>query len=123
MSRKPPVPKGVGSNARALWRSVTGTFTLDPNEVALLREVVRIVDRLETLEEEIAREGVMVDGGPKGPASVPNPALVEARQQQIVLGRLMTTLRLPEDWTSGVRPQRRGAARGPYGPRSMAAVG
>jgi hypothetical protein len=113
---KPRAPSGLGSKARRLWREVVDTFELMPHELPLLREVVRVVDRLEQLEEVIAEEGVMEGGKP-------HPALVEARQQQIILGRLLTTLRLPEDWADvGSRPQRRGAARGPYGSRKLGSV-
>lgn len=113
---KPKAPAKLGAAARELWRQVVDTFDLMPHEVPLLRELVRIVDRLEALERAVAADGVLVDGKP-------HPALVEARQQQIVLGRLLSTLRLPEDWTDATsRPQRRGAARGSYGSRRLDVV-
>jgi hypothetical protein len=114
---KPRAPSGLGSKARRLWREVVDTFELMPNELPLLTEVVRCVERLEQLEDVVQEEGVM------GADGRPHPALVEARQQQIILGRLLTTLRLPEDWADvSSRPQRRGAARGPYGSRKLGSV-
>jgi hypothetical protein len=52
---------------------------------------------------------------------VAHPALIEARQQALVLSRLIASLRLPsgdvdEDLK---RPQRRGASRGSYGVRAV----
>ena len=113
---KPRAPSGLGASARRLWREVVDTFELMPHELAVLREVVRVVDRLEQLERSIAEDGAVVDGKP-------HPALVEARQQQVILGRLLVTLRLPEDWQDAAsRPQRRGSSRGSYGPRPVEGV-
>lgn len=113
----PQPPEGIGDRARQLWHDVLEVFDLFPNEIAVLREVVRVVDRLERLDAACQSDGHVVDGKP-------HPALVEARQQQVILGRLLTTLRLPEDWDDAAsRPQRRGSARGAYQPRSMGVVG
>lgn len=114
----PGAPDGVESAAALkLWSEVVGTFELMPHEVPLLRQVVRVVDRLEVLAGWVAEHGAL-DGDGK-----PVPALVESRQQEIILGRLLTTLRLPEDWTDDAsRPQSRGGARGPYGARSLRGV-
>jgi hypothetical protein len=111
---KPP-PDVTSDAALTLWSEVVETFELMPHEVPLLRQVVRIVDRLELLATDLAERGALdADGKPR-------PCLVEARQQEVILGRLLTTLRLPEDWTDeGSRPQQRGGARGPYGSRPLA---
>ena len=81
-------------------------------------ELVRVVSRLDRLDDAIRSDGVLTKEGKA------HPALVEARQQQIVMSRLLATLRLPEDWdlAEGSRPQRRGSARGAYGPRELRAV-
>ncbi len=48
----------------------------------------------------------------------PHPAIVEARQQSIVLTRLLASMRLPVgDEDDLTRPQRRGGARGAYAAR------
>jgi hypothetical protein len=113
---KPP-PDVTTDAAVALWGAVVDTFELMPHEVPLLRQVVRIVDRLELLAADLAERGALdADGKPR-------PCVVEARQQEVILGRLLTTLRLPEDWSDErTRPQTRGAARGPYGSRPLRAV-
>ncbi|MDP9092280.1 MAG: hypothetical protein M3N95_04890 [Actinomycetota bacterium] len=52
---------------------------------------------------------------------VAHPAMVEARQQSIVLARLLAVLRMPAGEEGGqlVRPQRRGGVRGAYGVRAV----
>jgi hypothetical protein len=113
---KPP-PDVTSDAALDLWSAVVSTFALMPHEVPLLRQVVRIVDRLELLAADLAERGALDHDGR------PRPCLTEARQQEVILGRLLTTLRLPEDWSEqGSRPQSRGGARGPYGSRALQAV-
>lgn len=112
-------PKGVGAAARKLWRAVLDDWDLDAHEVTLLTELVRAVDRLEQLDELIREHGVLVDGlhGKRA-----NPALVEARQLQIVAARISAVLRLPdgeEGSESPGRRQRRAGARGTYRMRAV----
>jgi hypothetical protein len=89
-----------------LWDGVTGKFELDSYELQLLTEICRTVDQLELLHAIVAREGVMVDGSQ---GSRVHPAVVECRQQQVVLAKLLGSLRLPDedDPRVGHRPQRR----------------
>jgi len=62
------------------------------------------------LDAIVRREGVIVSS-PQGEKA--HPALVEARQQRVVLARLLASLRIPIDEEG--RAQRRGGARGVYG--------
>ncbi|MCZ7525760.1 MAG: hypothetical protein M5U14_04835 [Acidimicrobiia bacterium] len=78
--------------------------------MVLLRELVRVVDRLDELHALVARDGLMVDG-PGGLDRV-HPAAVEARQLAIVEARLVAALRLPEERQG--RRQRRVGVRGVY---------
>ena len=112
----PAAPRGAGPSGRALWRQVLSRYELDEHELVLLREAVRTVDQLDDLAAAVTADGVLVDGKA-------HPALVEARQQRVVLARLLASLRLPED--DAGRPQRRGAARGTYDRkvRGLRAVG
>jgi hypothetical protein len=48
-----------------LWREVPGKYELEQHELALLRQTVRTVDRLDRLDEIAAAEGLMVSGNPK----------------------------------------------------------
>jgi hypothetical protein len=66
-------------------------------------------DRLDDLDAVVRAEGVTVQT-PQGVKA--HPALVESRQQQITLTRLVASLRLPDEEDN--TPQRRGGARGSY---------
>jgi hypothetical protein len=111
MQDAPPPPDGLAEAGQALWRAVFERFELGHHEMLILREAARTVDRLDRLAEE-GRDAELVTTNFKGDP-VANPLLVEARQQQIVLARLLAALRLPDDETD-TRPQRRGAPRGTY---------
>jgi hypothetical protein len=117
MSKKqiPAPPRGTGANGGKLWRDVLGKYELEEHELALLREMVRMVDRLDKLAAITAREGLEVSG-PHG--CKPHWAATESRQLGIALARLTAALRLPagdeSDPAAGRRPQRRVGARGVY---------
>lgn len=116
-SRQVPVPpRGTGVNGAKLWRDVLGKYELEQHELALLRQMVRTVDRLDKLERIVAREGLEV-AGPHG--SKAHWAATESRQLGIALARLTAALRLPagdedENPAAGRRPQRRVGVRGVY---------
>ena len=117
MPRIPAPPKGSGVSGRALWRAILGDFDLEEHEKALAKEACRCVDRLDRLHDAAASGSPLIENT-RGEL-VPHPALVEARQQQIVLSRLLASLRMPTGEQSDgelIRPQRRGAARGAYRP-------
>ena len=97
-------PKDAGPAGRALFRSINQRFDLEPHEVAVLAQVVRVADRISALDGIVDSEGVMA--GDRA-----HPALVESRLQRVTLARLLTALRLPD--VQDVRPQRRGI-RGVY---------
>ncbi|MDQ6875792.1 MAG: terminase [Actinomycetota bacterium] len=104
-------PKGSQAAGRRLWRSVLGAFDLDEHELALLRQAARTADVCEVLQGLVDAEGAMREGRA-------HPALVELRQQRIVLARLLVALRVPlgEESEGSDRLQRRGT-RGVYGIR------
>jgi hypothetical protein len=91
-------------------------YDCEEHELALLREMVRTVDKLDALVEVVDRDGVMVAG--PGLTTRVHPALVEARQLRIAFARLAAALRLPagdeNDPAANRRPQRRVGARGTY---------
>lgn len=86
----------------------------------MLIEACRVADRLDALAE--AQAGAALTTTNARGDVVASPYLVEARQQQIVLARLLAALRLPDDDAGEHRPQRRGAPRGAYQPRGLSAV-
>src|SRR4029453_19195978 len=105
---EPKWPPGLKSGGRRLWRAVTGSFVRAEHEGLLLGQACRVVDRLDWLAEQVG-DDLLVDGRP-------HPALVESRQQAIVLARLLAALRLPDE--AGDQPQRR-SIRGVYQLRSV----
>lgn len=102
-------PDNLGPRGAALWASLADEFDLAQHERDLLHEAARVADRLDALDEVVRREGVTVQT-PQGVKA--HPALVEARAQEIVLTRLVASLRIPDE--EGNTPQRRGGARSPY---------
>jgi hypothetical protein len=91
-------------------------FDLDEHELTLLREAVRLVDRCDALAEVVDAEGTMTLG--PGGLRRAHPALVEARQQQIALARVLAALRLPSGDEAAGRPQKRVGVRGTYAMQS-----
>jgi len=117
--KAPRAPAGLAATGRRLWRSVLDEYDLDTHEELLLREACRCADRLDALAEIAGASTAVVTNG-KGDQA-PHPAIVESRQQAIVLSRLLASMRLPSGEADGAlaRPQRRGAARGSYGVRGV----
>jgi hypothetical protein len=109
----PRAPAGAGAAGKRLWRAVLADFELAEHEQVLLRQAVRVADLCDELQAVVSAEGplVRVDG-----ATRTHPAVVELRQQRIVLARLIVALRVPlgdqeQDGPAGVeagRLQRRG---------------
>ncbi|MHA6628147.1 hypothetical protein ACU61A_22140 [Pseudonocardia sichuanensis] len=91
-------------------------FGLGEHELALLLEACRTVDQLDAFTQVIAAQGVIDRATGRA-----HPAVVEARQQRLVLARMLATLRVPptmppDDEPS--TPQARSGARGAQGTRS-----
>jgi hypothetical protein len=103
-------PKELRTSGREVWLAVVEHLDLDRHETQLLLEACRTADRLDTLAADIAERGTVLPDGRL------HPALKETREQQIVLTRLVASLRLPEDLKrpDARRPQRRGSSRGVY---------
>jgi hypothetical protein len=113
--------EGLGAEVMALWSSVVDDYDLEEHERTLLLQAVRTVDLPERFDEEVRRDGSLVES-PQGQKA--HPAATEARQQRIALARLLDALRLPAgdegDQQAGARPQRRVGVRGAYGFRGVA---
>jgi hypothetical protein len=101
-----PEPPDMTPTGREWWDAIAVRSAGPAHEVALLRRVVAIADRITRLEQTVEREGDLVAGrdGPKG-----NPALAEIRQSEALLAKIVAQLRIPDD--QGVRPQTRGGHR------------
>jgi len=112
----PTAPEGAQRAGRRLWRAVLNDYELATHELVLLEQAVHVADACQELQSLVHRDGAMID-------SRANPALVELRQERILLARLLVALRVPlgaaEDEQPG-RQQYRGT-RGVYGIRGGAA--
>jgi P27 family predicted phage terminase small subunit len=102
MAEKLPVPRapsGLDDAGRRLWRSIwrglEDGWELDEREVELLQRACTSADHIAELEETVAEEGVTAYGA--AGQVVAHPALVELRQQKLVLQRLLGALALPEE--------------------------
>jgi hypothetical protein len=110
----PRPPKGTGPAGRRLWSSIVSVYRLEEHELALLREAARTADICAGLQDIVDEQGPMV-----GSPARTNPALVELRQQRIVLTRMIVSLRVPiGDQEDAPRTQYRGT-RGAYHLRSV----
>ena len=116
---KHSIPDGLAASGARLWSSIVDDYDLDVHEHLLLLQACRCADRLDELAAEALANAVTVVNA-KGDR-ITHPAIVESRQQAIVLSRLVASLRLPSGDTGDemVRPQRRGASRGAYGVRAV----
>ncbi len=118
----PPIPrppKAAKAEGRRLWRAVLADYELEEHELALLRQAVAAADHCTALRDIVEQDGPIV-ASPQGDKA--HPALVELRQQQVTLARLLAALRVPlGEEGSGAktspspRLQRRSGARGVYG--------
>lgn len=93
--RRPAAPSDLGQRGRRLWREVVGEYALEHHERELLAEAARVLDTLDDLAAQVDRDGTTVAGSKGQP--VLHPALGEARQQRLVLSRLLAQLDLPDD--------------------------
>lgn len=98
MAGKAKAPDGLGNAGRALWRQVSAglpdEWEFDERERAILFAACRQRDDVSRLESAIKADGVMSVGSQGQP--VVNPAVVEARQGRLALGRLLGQLDLPD---------------------------
>ena len=94
-TKEPRPPAGLGKRGRTFWRQIATDFELSDAESHLLVEACRVLDRLDVLDGLVAADGAMVTGS-QG-QQVLNPAFAEARQQAVVLHRLLSALDLPDD--------------------------
>lgn len=92
-------PKGLGPSGRALWKRIVAAlpdgWEWDDREASVLGLACRQADDLAALERVLADEGVMSVGSAGQP--VTHPAVAEARQARLAIGRLLGQLALPDE--------------------------
>jgi hypothetical protein len=113
-------PEWLGSSGARLWDVVTVEYTLEDHESVLLEQVCRAADVCDRLAAVVVAADALTT--PEGRVM---PELVELRQQQLLLARLLAALRVPlgeETADEGTSPtprlQRRVGVRGGYGAAS-----
>jgi P27 family predicted phage terminase small subunit len=102
-------PRGLRAAGKRLWRAVTGEFELSEYEAGLLLQMCRTVDTLDDLQAILDENG-LISQSSQGERV--HPALVEARQQRLVLAKLLAALGLP----SGLVDDADGRAQAPADP-------
>ena len=97
MTAKPrkSIPSNLKVRGKDLWRSVVGTYVLDPAETALLHELCRTSDELDALTAAMADQSPVVAGSQGQPRA--NPLLAEIRQHRRLAETLAAALALPVD--------------------------
>lgn len=116
---KPP-PRDLRVSGKAVWRSIIGSYVLDPAEVVLLHQLCRAVDILDRIAADLAEMGVTVSGSTGQP--VANPLLNAQLEQVKIVDRLQQALALPlAGENAGVRrsASRKAAARDDSGGRKL----
>lgn len=103
----------MATRGKSFRAAVEAALTLEPHEQELLCQVERTLDMLDALDATITTAPLVLPDGRVA------PAVIEHRQQSLTLARLLSSLRLPDDWGAQFldRGQRRGGARGVYVPR------
>lgn len=98
MGNEMTMPKGFGPSGRALWKrivkGVPPELELDERELEALRLAARQADDLAALEKVIAKEGVTSTGS--AGQRIVHPAVTEARQARLAIGRLLNEVRFPD---------------------------
>lgn len=87
-------PNGLGLAGRRLWSTVTDAHDLGEHELLVLLEACRTVDTLNELDAARKAEGSVIES-PHGKKA--HPAVVEARQQRLVLSKLLASLAIPTE--------------------------
>ncbi|OLT08689.1 hypothetical protein BJF77_12040 [Kocuria sp. CNJ-770] len=90
----PRAPRGLGEKSRELWRRTVREYELTDAELVVLGEACRVLHIVEQLEEIVEAKGFMASSS-QGLRT--HPAVVEQRQQRLLLSRLLRELRLPAD--------------------------
>ena len=90
----PEPPADVGAAALAWWRSIVSEWRLAPDELAILGEATRALDRVEQARAAMKRDGTFVPSL-HGDGERLHPGYVLERDQRLAFGRLVKQLNLP----------------------------
>lgn len=85
-------PRNLGAAGRKLWDAGVAEFEWAQHELAVLEEACRTRDRIVQLDKAVEEEGLMLASSQ---GMRVHPAVAEARQQRLVMARLLATLGIP----------------------------
>ena len=88
-------PADLGERGSALWASVTGRYSLRPDEMAILADACHESDIIEKLKAEFETRDLITTGSMGQDVAAPHVS--EIRQHRTTLANLLTKLRLPDD--------------------------
>lgn len=100
-------PRGLGARGKRLWKDVTTAYKLRPDEVVVLENACRSLDRALLLDKELEGQPLMVSGSQGQKRE--HPLLVEQRQQWAMVNKSLAQLRLPDEVDAKVNQQRTAA--------------
>ena len=98
---KATAPSKLGAKARRLWRGITESYELRPDELRVLEDACREVDLIERLEAELAGADLIVNGSMGQP--VANPLVQELRLHRSTVKGLLQSISLPDEDGSSSR--------------------
>lgn len=90
-----PAPDGLGPRGGEFWGALVGEFEFTAAERAVLTEVCRTLDLIDSLQAQVAADGVAVEGS-RGQVRT-HPALMELRGHRAEFRHLIDRLNLPDD--------------------------
>ena len=92
-------PADLGDRGSALWDSVTSSYALRPDELAILADACHEADVIELLKAEFERSTLITTGSMGQDVAAPHVS--EIRQHRTTLANLLTKLRLPDESGTG----------------------
>jgi hypothetical protein len=107
LDKPPRAPNGSKAAGQRLWHAVLSGYELAEHEMTLLVQACRVADVCDELQTLVDADGPVT-------GKRVNPAIVELRQQRVVLAKLIVALRVPlgdqeiPSKTGAPRLQRRG---------------
>lgn len=93
----PRMPSGLAASGKRHWKAIAGdgTYTLRPDELAILEAACREADMVAKIDDQLKDEPLMVPGSMG--QMVVNPLVQELRQHRALLVTSMAKLKLPDD--------------------------
>lgn len=88
-------PTKLGPAGGKLWRSITGSYELRPDELRVLEDACREADLIDRLEDALSTAELIVHGSQGQPVS--NPLVQEVRQHRATFAALLGRLKLPDE--------------------------